>query len=163
MKNIVLIGMMGSGKTTCGRLLARRLGWEPADTDALIEAREGRSIPQIFAAEGEEYFRALEQAAAEELAGRENLVVSCGGGLPLRPGSIGPLKDSGTVVFLNRDPGEIFDRVPMDGRPLARDGREAFLKRFRRREPVYRRWADLEITDFSSPEATVEKIMEVLP
>ena len=64
MKNIVLIGMMGCGKSTCGRLLAERLDRELVDTDAFIEARQGRSIPDIFAQEGEAHFRALERAAA---------------------------------------------------------------------------------------------------
>ena len=162
MKNIVLIGMMGSGKTTCGQLLAQQLGRELVDTDSLIEEREGCTIPEIFAARGEDYFRDLELGVSEELALRENLVISCGGGLPMKPDCIGSLKYSGVVIFLNRNPGEIYDSVPMDGRPLAQDGREAFLERFRRREPVYRQWADHEITDFSSPENTVKAILEVL-
>lgn len=161
-QNIILIGMMGSGKTTCGQLLAQRLGWELVDTDALIEEREGRTIPQIFAESGEGYFRDQELGVSEELARRERLVISCGGGLPMKPDCIGSLKYSGTVVFLNRDPGEIYDTVSMAGRPLAQDGREAFLERFRQREPVYRQWADIEITDFSSPEATIKAILEAL-
>ena len=119
MKNIILIGMMGCGKTTCGGLLSRRLDRELVDTDALIAAREGRSIPEIFAAQGEDRFRELERGVAEELARREGLVVACGGGLPLRDDAMAPLKSSGTVVFLCRDPGETFDTVPMDARPLA--------------------------------------------
>ena len=71
MKNIILIGMMGCGKTTCGGLLSRRLDRELVDTDALIAAREGRSIPEIFAAQGEDRFRELERGVAEELARRE--------------------------------------------------------------------------------------------
>ena len=160
--NIVLIGMMGCGKTTCGRLLAQRLGWELVDTDALIEEREGRSISRIFEERGEEYFRDRELEVSRELARREGLVISCGGGLPLRRDCVDPLKQSGLVVFLNRDPGEIYDTVSMDGRPLAQAGREAFLDRFRQREPVYRAWADVEITDFSAPEKTVQRIMEAL-
>ena len=70
MKNIILIGMMGCGKTTCGGLLSRRLDRELVDTDALIAAREGRSIPEIFAAQGEDRFRELERGVAEELARR---------------------------------------------------------------------------------------------
>ena len=80
MKNIILIGMMGCGKTTCGRLLARRLGRELVDTDALLVEREGRSIPDILAQSGEDYFRAREVEAAGELARREGLIVACGGG-----------------------------------------------------------------------------------
>ena len=90
------------------------------------------------------------------------VVVACGGGLPLRDDAMAPLKSSGTVVFLCRDPGETFDTVPMDARPLAQEGREAFLARFRNREPVYRFWADQIVTDFSSPEATVNAILEGL-
>ena len=90
------------------------------------------------------------------------VVVACGGGLPLRDDAMAPLKSSGTVVFLCRDPGETFDTVPMDARPLAQEGREAFLARFRDREPVYRFWADQIVTDFSSPEATVNAILEGL-
>lgn len=163
MKNIVLIGMMGSGKTTCGLLLSGRLGRELVDTDALIVSREGRSIPDIFAQSGEDYFRALEESAARELSQREDLVIACGGGLPLRPGAIGPLRETGTVLFLARDPGETYDSVSMAGRPLAQDGREAFVARFRQREPVYRASAHYVIEEFSSPEATARQILEVLP
>ncbi|MFQ8760219.1 MAG: shikimate kinase [Intestinimonas sp.] len=85
MKNIILIGMMGCGKTTCGGLLSRRLDRELVDTDALIAAREGRSIPEIFAAQGEDRFRELERGVAEELARREGLVV----GLRRRPAPAG--------------------------------------------------------------------------
>lgn len=162
MKNIVLIGMMGCGKTTVGGLLARRLGRVLADTDRLIEEREGRSIPELFAAEGEGYFRDRELEAARELAGRQDLVIACGGGLPLREEAISPLKESGVVVFLNRDPGEIYDTVSMAGRPLGQGGREAFLERFAQREPVYRRWADHVITGAGGPRAAAEAILEVL-
>lgn len=143
--NIVLIGMMGCGKSTVGRILAGRLGLELADTDQLVERRERRAISEIFAARGEGYFRERERETALELAGRENLVVACGGGLPLREDSIRPLKERGTVFFLRRDPGETYDAVSMEGRPLAQDGRAAFIARFHAREPVYRRWADYVI------------------
>ncbi len=162
MNNIVLIGMMGCGKTTCGQLLAHRLGRELVDTDALIVHREGRSIADIFATDGEARFRALEESAALALAGRRDLVIACGGGLPLRPGAMGPLKSSGRVVFLRRDPGETYDTVPMDARPLGQGGRDAFIARFRDREPVYQSYADLTVTDFSSPQATVNAILEGL-
>ena len=91
------------------------------------------------------------------------MVIACGGGLPTRPDSIASLKYSGIVFWLNRDPGEIYDAVSMAGRPLGQGGREAFLERFAQREPIYRQWADYVITDFSSPEATVGAILEVLP
>ena len=134
--------MMGCGKPTVGGLLARRLGRELADTDLLIEARTGRSIPDLFAREGEERFRALELELCRELAGREGLIVACGGGLPLRDGAISALKENGLVFWLDRDPGETYDGLDVSGRPLAQGGREDFLRRYRDRAPVYRRWAD---------------------
>ena len=162
MKNIVLIGMMGCGKSTVGRTLARRLKLELADTDQLIEVRENRTIPEIFAQDGEAYFRAREQDIAEELAGRTGLVIACGGGLPLRSAAIAPLKDSGTVFFLCRDPGLIYDSVSMAGRPLGQGGRAAFLDRFAQREPVSRRWADVVIEGVSTVEGAADRIIKEL-
>ena len=162
MKNIILIGMMGCGKTTCGRLLARRLGRELVDTDALIVEREGRSIPDIFAQSGEDYFRAREVEAAGELARREGLIVACGGGLPLRPAAMDPLRETGTVIFLARDPGETYDSLDTSGRPLAQAGREAFLRRYEQRAPTYRRWADHIISQAASPEAAARSILQIL-
>ena len=141
-KNIVLIGMMGCGKSTVGRLLARRLGRELADTDGLIEARTGRTIPDIFASEGEEGFRALELEVCRELSGRQGLVVACGGGLPTQEKAIAALKENGLVFWLDRDPGETYDSLDVSGRPLAQGGREDFIRRYEGRAPIYRRWAD---------------------
>ena len=160
MKNLVLIGMMGCGKSTVGALLAHQLGRELADTDQLIEIREGCTIPELFAARGEEYFREREREVAWELAGREDLVIACGGGLPLREDCIAPLKESGQVIFLYRDPGEIYDTVSMAGRPLGQGGRADFCARFAQREPVYRRWADLVVEHFASPQEAAERILE---
>ena len=162
MKNVVLIGMMGCGKSSVGRVLAQRLGMGFADTDQCIEAALGRSIPEIFATEGEAFFRDWELGVAEELARKENLVIACGGGLPTRPDAIASLKYSGTVIFLDRDGEDIYDHVSMDHRPLGQAGREAFLERCRQREPVYRRWAHHIITDPVSPEAGLNAILEVL-
>jgi shikimate kinase len=162
MKNIVLIGMMGSGKSTIGALLAQRLGRTLVDTDQRIVEREGRSISEIFADKGEGYFRDLELAVARELGEQRDLIVACGGGLPLRENCITPLKESGTVFWLRRDPGETYDTLDTAGRPLAQQGRQDFLDRFARREPIYRRWADYIIDDFSSPEATLQHVLEAL-
>ncbi len=150
-KNIVLIGMMGCGKTTVGRLLARRLGRELADTDALIGLRAGRSIPDIFARDGETAFRAMELELSRELSARDSLIIACGGGLPLRDGAIAALKESGLVFWLDRDPGETYDALDVSGRPLAQAGREDFVRRYRDRAPVYRRWADYVIPCADGP------------
>lgn len=158
--NIILTGMMGCGKSTVGRILAERLGLELVDTDREIEKRERRSIPDIFSVKGEAYFRNCELETVLELDGRENLVVACGGGLPMREDCIRPLKESGLVFFLRRDPGETYDAIPKEGRPLAQDGRDAFIERFREREPVYRRWAD-HIVEARSAAKAVNIIFEI--
>ena len=151
-KNIILTGMMGCGKTTVGGLLAQRLGREPADTDALIERRQGRSIPDIFARDGEEGFRALELELSLELSAQDGLIIACGGGLPLRDGAISTLKENGLVFWLDRDPGETYDGLDLSGRPLAQGGREDFLQRYERRAPVYRSWADYIIPCGDGPQ-----------
>lgn len=152
MKNLILIGMMGCGKTTAGKLLAARLGLELVDTDALIEEREGRAIRDIFAENGEEYFRRLELNVSKELGLRQDLVISCGGGLPLREACMSALKLSGLVFWLDRDPGETFDSLDTSGRPLAQQGREDFLARYEQRVPVYRAAADYYIPNRGTPE-----------
>ena len=160
--NLILIGMMGCGKSTVGGLLARRLGWELADTDSLIEAREGCSIPALFAQRGEGYFRDCERQVSEELSRRTGLVIACGGGLPLREDCIGPLRESGTIIFLHRPPEEIYDKVSMAGRPLGQQGREAFLARYAQREPVYQACAHHPVEVQATPEETAARILEVL-
>ncbi len=160
-KNIVLIGMMGCGKSTVGRLVARRLELEPADTDALIEQRQGRPIPAIFAQEGEAYFRALELELCRELSGRQGLVIACGGGLPTQEGAIAALKGNGLVFWLDRDPGETYDALDVSGRPLAQGGREDFIRRFEERAPVYRRWADWVIPCGGGPQEASRQISRI--
>lgn len=159
-RNLVLIGMMGCGKTTVGGLLARRLDRELVDTDAYIEAQAGRSIPELFAAEGEAGFRARERSAAEELSRRRGLVIACGGGLPTQPEAMAPLKESGLVFWLRRDPGETYDTVSMAGRPLGQGGRAAFVERYRQREPIYRQWSDHFIAE-PTPEAAAARIATI--
>jgi shikimate kinase len=153
MKNVTLIGMMGCGKTTVGRLLAQRVGRDFLDTDVEIEHREGRSISEIFATDGEGYFRELEEKLCRELSHSSGLVIACGGGLPLRPQAIQALKQSSVVVWLDRDPGETYDELDVSGRPLAQAGRAAFLERYEQRAPIYRGCADYVVRADSPDEA----------
>jgi len=160
-KNIVLIGMMGCGKSTVGRLLARRLGRELVDTDALIERRQGRSIPDIFARDGEPAFRAMELELCRELSRRRGLVIACGGGLPLQAEAIAALKENGLVFWLDRDPGETYDALDVSGRPLAQGGRPDFLARYALRSPIYHRWADFILVKPESPECAYSRIFTI--
>ena len=160
-QNIVLIGMMGCGKTTVGKLLAQRFRRELVDTDALIEKRQGCSISDIFAQDGEEYFRNLELELSRELSGREGLVVACGGGLPTREAAIAALKENGLVFWLDRDPGETYDSLDVSGRPLAQAGREDFIRRHHDRAPVYRRWADHIVPCGDGPQKAADLISTI--
>lgn len=162
MKNIVLTGMMGCGKSTCGRLLGKALNRPFVDTDELVEAKAGMCISDIFASHGEDYMRDLETRVCRELATRENLIIATGGGLPLREENRRCLRENALVIFLNRDPGEIYDSIDTSARPLAQQGREAFLSRFFQREPIYRSFSHLVVEDFSSPKATVNLILKKL-
>ncbi len=162
MKNIVLIGMMGCGKTTVGELLAQRLGKTLVDTDRLIEARMGMTIPEIFQTQGEDYFRSVELGVAQALSIRDDLIIACGGGLPTRDAAMTALKESGMVLWLDRDAGEIFDSEDLSDRPLAQEGREAFIRRAEERRPVYEKWADATIHDFTSPVSTAARAKEAV-
>ena len=160
MKNIILIGMMGCGKTTVGKLLASRLKRTLVDTDSFIERREGMSVSEIFESQGEGYFRSLEAGVAQALSLRRDLIISCGGGLPLQEGAMAALKESGVVLWLDRDPEDIFDHEDLSGRPLAQEGRTAFLEKAAQRREVYARWADATIHDFTSPISTAARAKE---
>ena len=162
MKNIVLIGMMGCGKTTCSKLLAHKLGREAVDTDDVIIAQEGTSISDLFATKGEGYFRDCESRVARELGEKSNLIIATGGGLPLREENVSSLRSNGIIFWLKRDPVHTFQSESLEGRPLAREGLEAFVRRFEARAPVYAAAADFVIEDFTSPEITVQEIMSYL-
>jgi shikimate kinase len=100
--NVVLTGFMGTGKTTVGRMLAKRLGYEFVDTDGLIESRQARSVARIFEESGEASFRAMEKEVAAELSARERLVISTGGRMLLDPDNLRALSGNGRVYCSNR-------------------------------------------------------------
>ncbi len=142
---VAIVGYMGSGKTTVGRILARTMGWEFVDLDREISARAGMTIPEIFAVLGEEWFRDLEhRALSEALDGSSRRVVSCGGGAVVRPENRAELRRAATV-FLEEDPGLLFERTRGAGRPLRAASREEFERLYAERLPFYREVADLEV------------------
>ena len=136
-KNIALIGMPGSGKTSVGRALADLLGRPFADVDESITARAGKSVAEIFATEGEEAFRRLETQALAELSRQSGSVVAAGGGVVTRAENRSLLRQNSTVVWLTRDRKEL----PIDGRPISQSRPLDELER--ERTPLYREWSDL--------------------
>ena len=122
MVNIALIGFMGTGKTSVGRLVAEQLHFDFLDTDEMIQTATGKTINDIFARDGEAAFRELEEKVVEELAHRKRLVISTGGGLPTNPGNLASLKTHALVVCLWASPEKIWERVKnQTHRPLLHD------------------------------------------
>ena len=120
--NIALIGFMGTGKTSVGRLVAEQLHFDYLDTDEVIQSATGRSITEIFETDGEPAFRALEEKVVKELAGRKNTVIATGGGLPVNPDNLASLKRHSLIVCLWSSPEKIWERVRHQGhRPLLHD------------------------------------------
>lgn len=118
-KNIVLLGFMGTGKTSIARKLAEDLGMKFVETDSVIEEREGITINEIFRTKGEPYFRKLESDVIEELASGEGLVISAGGGVVLNNQNIDVLEKNGILICLDAEPEEILRRVAHEKhRPL---------------------------------------------
>jgi shikimate kinase len=166
--NLVLIGLMASGKTTVGRLLAKALGRPFVDADLEVEARTGRSIPDIFATDGEAVFRDLEAEAIADLCRRDGLVIATGGGAVLRPANREALRRSGLVFWLDLPPAELYRRAGrqgLAGRPLLRDddplGRLEALARSR--AEAYATTAHHRVDAAGlSPQAVADQILLIL-
>ncbi len=162
--NILLVGFMGAGKSVVGRLLARRLGRCFVETDDMIVAREARSIAEIFRAEGEERFRALEAEALAALKLKSGDVIATGGGLPCREGRMETLRALGTVVWLAGDLADLCERAGRSGdRPmLAGRSAEELRALYRAREPYYRRAHIVIDTSGLGPEQVVARVLIAL-
>jgi shikimate kinase len=146
--NIYLIGLMGAGKTTVGRQLARRLGRPFFDSDHEIVARTGVAIPTIFEIEGEDGFRRREAQTIAELTSNNNLVMATGGGVVLNPENRRLLNETGWVVYLNVPPALLFERTRHDrNRPLLRvaDPLAKLEELHAIRDPLYREIAHITI------------------
>ncbi|MCC8104448.1 MAG: shikimate kinase [Clostridiales bacterium] len=147
-KNIFLIGFMGAGKSTIARTLRDEYGMRLIEMDEQIESQEGRTISQIFAEDGEDYFRSLETRLLVDLANEKNTVVSCGGGVAMRTENVAAMRACGRIVYLSASPETIYERVRhTHNRPLLEGNMnveyiEAMMKK---RLPKYLEAADLTV------------------
>lgn len=166
-RNVFLVGLMGAGKTTVGRLLARRLGKRFLDTDHEIEARTGVKIPVIFEIEGEAGFRVREAQVLDELTALDDVVLATGGGVVLDPRNRERLAARGFVVYLAADPRQLWQRTRHDkGRPLLQtaDPLAKLEALHAARDPLYREVADLVIeTGRQSAATLVGQLLARLP
>jgi len=164
MRNVVLIGFMGTGKTAIGERLARHLGWAFVDTDALVEAREGRTIPEIFQKDGEAYFRELESRVIADICRGERQVIATGGGAVLRQENRKLLREAGVVISLVADPEVLLVRLGSGkGRPLlAGDVRGNLQRLLREREPFYQEADVIVDVTGKDPEEVVEECLSRL-
>src|SRR5918995_1592464 len=161
--SVAIVGYMGSGKTTLGRLLARAMSLEFVDLDRAIVKRAGKGIPEIFAEHGEKHFRDLEhRALLQALDGRTPSVVACGGGTGGCPHNKNPLR-GGERGFLREDTDVLYRRTRGAGRPLRAASREEFGLCYAQRLPFYKEVADLEVEADGRPPAKVaEEVLRCL-
>lgn len=156
MKNIVLVGMPSSGKSTLAAALGEKLGRPVYEADALIEQEAGMDIPAIFARYGEGHFRALETEILSRLGKLSGAVISTGGGCVTREENYDLLHQNGTILWLQRGT----EKLDKTGRPLSL--KNDLNEMYQKREPMYRRFADAAVDNNGSVEATLEQILEVL-
>ncbi len=156
LQNIVLIGMPGCGKSAVGRCLAKQTGRELIDLDREIACRAGCSIPQFFAAQGEDAFRALESEVVRDLGSRTGVILATGGGVVTRRENYPPLHQNGVIVHLTRP----LDLLPVKGRPVSQKTPPEIL--WQQREPLYRAFADLTVHNTGSLEDAASEILRKL-
>lgn len=155
--NLVLIGMPGSGKSTVGKILSRMLCMPLVDTDALVEQTAGKTIPELFAQEGESAFRDRETAAARQAAELDNTVIATGGGIILRPENMEALAATGLIFFRDRDLEDIVGEDHM-GRPLVGKDPDKLRILYTQRIDLYQKYAQYTISDTKTAEEAAARI-----
>ena len=161
-RNLVLVGFMGSGKSSVGRILSSLTGFALVDTDTLVAREAGQSIPAIFKRHGEAYFRALETKILQSLIGRIGLIVATGGGVIAAEENRRLLPQIGPVVWLDASPEQLYQRVKHSKRPLLQsaDPRQTLEELYHQRESLYREAAAIRIdSDALTHRQTAEAVL----
>ena len=160
-KNIALIGMPGCGKTTIGKLLAKKIKKDFIDMDNYIEEKFNETISDMFNI-GEEYFRDFESAACKELSKERDALISCGGGVIKRKDNIDALKKSSLIIFIDRPVEYIISDIELYKRPLLKDGKEVLYKLYKERYDLYNKYCDFKVANTRNLDDIVKEIMEQL-
>lgn len=161
MKNIVLIGIMGSGKTTFGHMLSQKTGHEMIDLDDYLVNRFNMSIPDMFAI-SEDYFRNNETTCCKEVSELEGKIISTGGGVIKRPENIAYLKKNGVVFYIDRPIEDIVKDVDPSGRPLLKDGPDKLYALDKERRAKYMSSCDYHIINDGSLEKVINSILDIM-
>ena len=167
MNNIVLIGFMGSGKTTVGKILQEKTGFLLLDSDKEIEKQQGKKISEIFEEQGEAAFRKMESDYLDELSNSEQqIILSTGGGMPLFYDNAERMKKVGKVIYLKASADTIYQRVKTDmDRPLLQTGdrRKTIEELLVKRDPLYQKAADVILeTDALDLRMVVDEIIRII-
>lgn len=160
MKNIVLIGMPGCGKSTIGYRISQKINYSFFDADKYLEEKENRIISDIFSKEGEEYFRKLETKYLKDLSKKEQIIISTGGGAVKKKENIDILKQNGIIIFLDRTIEDI-SKENHENRPLLQNI-ENLWKLYDERINLYRKYADIIIKNDDDMNVIVERIITTL-
>lgn len=161
MKNIVLIGMPGSGKTTIGELIRNKVNMNLCNIDRYIETSQATTISEIFKS-GEDHFRDIETKAVEVISEKKGLIIDTGGGVIKRKINIELLRKNGIIIFINRPLDKIISDIDVSNRPLLKDGKERLHKLYEERFHMYRESCDYELLNDSSLDDIVRKILNII-
>lgn len=163
MKNIVLIGMPGTGKSVVGRALAQRLGYTFVDLDDLIVEAAGKTLPEILREDGLEEFFRIEETIGVELD-RTDTVVSTGGSMVLYEDAMEHLKENGVIVWLETPLSQILERMPADltDRGIAAPAGMTIRQIYEQREPLYAKYADLIVASRDGADDTARQVWQML-
>lgn len=161
MKNIVLIGMMGCGKTTIAKLLSKKLERVYLDMDEYIVNKYQQSIDDMFKI-GEDYFRKNETDVCLSISKLEGYIISTGGGVVLNPKNIEYLKENGIIVFIDRPVEKIAEDVDIASRPLLKDGADKLYQLHQQRYQLYLNACDIHLINDQSAQNAVDRLIELL-
>lgn len=158
--NIVLIGIMGCGKTTIAKMLKERLNKQWIDMDIYIEKKNQMSIKEMFDI-SENYFREKETECCLEIAQKDNLIISTGGGVIKNPRNIEVLQQKGWIIYIDRPVDHILKDVDTSSRPLLKDGPEKLYELYQQRHPMYLQACDYHLVNDGTLEEICQKIIDL--